>query len=53
MTVTWCVSGTASHVSSAVSPKRLSVSPSVSASRGNSYQSRQIAFSEKKEKEIK
>jgi hypothetical protein len=38
MTVTLRVSGTASRVSSAVSPKRFNVSPGVSASRGNSYQ---------------
>jgi hypothetical protein len=49
MTVTSGVSGRLARVSSAVSPKRFSVSPSVSASRGNSYQELSGSFFREKE----
>lgn len=49
MTVTSGVSGCLVRVSSAVSPKRFSVSPGVSASRGNSYQESSGNFLREKE----
>jgi hypothetical protein len=52
MTVTAGVSGRPSAVSSAVSPKRFSVSAGVSASRGISYQESSGSFlSEKEERD--
>jgi hypothetical protein len=49
MTVTSDVSGSSAPVSAAVSPKRFSVSPGVSASRGNSYQESSASFLREKE----